>query len=116
MLGITKKYYRKPKKSYRFYKNINTERENRRNELKASREQGFRNAWNGAYQSATGSNITAANRNLGAVGGRAGRQAAQSGSVAAIQGGGKTAKNSKEDVMSSGSYQRGQRLNEKNKI
>lgn len=93
--------------------NINTERENRRNELKASREQGFRNAWNGAYQSATGSNITAANRNLGAVGGRAGRQAAQSGSVAAIQGGGKTAKNSKEDVMSSGSYQRGQRLNEK---
>ena len=33
--------------------NINTERENRRNELKASREQGFRNAWNGAYQRAT---------------------------------------------------------------
>lgn len=89
--------------------NINTERENRRSELKASREQGFRDAWNGAYQSATSSNITAANRNLGAVGGRDGRQAARSGSASAIQGGGKAAKQDKERVMSSGSYQRGHR-------
>lgn len=92
---------------------INTERENRRNELKASREQGFRNAWNGAYQRATSSDITAANRNLGAVGGRAGRQAAQSGSISAIQGGRNTAKDNKEGITSSGSYQRGQRLNGK---
>lgn len=92
---------------------INTERENRRNELKASREQGFRNAWQGAYQRATSSDITAANRNLGAVGGRAGRQAAQSGSISAIQGGRNTAKDNKEGITSSGSYQRGQRLNGK---
>lgn len=92
---------------------INTERENRRNELKASREQGFRNAWQGAYQRATSSDITAANRNLGAVGGRAGRQAAQSGSISAIQGGRNTAKENKEGITSSGSYQRGQRLNGK---
>lgn len=93
--------------------NINTERENRRNELKASREQGFRNAWNGAYQRATSSDITAANRNLGVVGGRAGRQAAQSGSSSAIQAGRSTAKENKEGITSSASYQRGQRLNEK---
>ena len=93
--------------------NINTERENRRNELKASREQGFRNAWQGAYQRATSNDITAANRNLGAVGGRAGRQAAQSGSISAIQGGRNTAKDNKEGITSSGSYQRGQRLNGK---
>ena len=93
--------------------NINTERENRRNELKESREQGFRNAWNGAYQRATSSDITAANRNLGVVGGRAGRQAAQSGSSSAIQAGRSTAKENKEGITSSASYQRGQRLNEK---
>ena len=93
--------------------NINTERENRRNELKASREQGFRNAWQGAYQRATSSDITAANRNLGVVGGRAGRQAAQSGSSSAIQAGRSTAKENKEGITSSASYQRGQRLNEK---
>ena len=57
--------------------------------------------------------ITAANRNLGVVGGRAGRQAAQSGSISAIQGGRNTAKDNKEGITSSGSYQRGQRLNGK---
>lgn len=92
---------------------INEIRERRRNDLRTDREQGFRNEWNGAYQRATSSNITAANRNLSAVGGRAGRQAVRSGSAGAIQGGGKAAKQNKEGVMSSASYQRGQRLNGK---
>ena len=90
-----------------------TQRDRQKQTLKTQREQGFRNAWQGAYQRATSSDITAANRNLGAIGGRAGRQAAQSGSISAIQGGRNTAKENKEGITSSASYQRGQRLNEK---
>ena len=89
------------------------QRESQKQTLKSQREQGFRDAWNGAYQRATSNDITAANRNLGAVGGKSGRQAVRSGSASAIQGGGKAAKQNKEGVMSSGSYQRGQRLNGK---
>lgn len=92
---------------------LNELRNERKQTLRNDREQGFRSNWEGAYQRATSNNITAANRNLGAVGGRAGRQAVRSGSASAIQGGGKTAKQNKEGVMSSGSYQRGQRLNGK---
>ena len=90
-----------------------TQRDRQKQTLKTQREQGFRNAWQGAYQSATSSDITAANRNLGVVGGRAGRQAAQSGSSSAIQAGRNTAKENKEGITSSESYQRGQRLNGK---
>ncbi len=85
------------------------QRETQKSSLKSQHEAGFRNAWNGAYQSASNNEIKNASRTLGAVGGRDGRQAARSGSASAIQGGGKAAKQDKESVMSSGSYQRGHR-------
>ena len=87
------------------------QRDQQKQTLRTQREQGFRNDWEGAYQRATSSNITAANRNLSAVGGRTGRQAARSGSASAIQGGRNQARDNRENVTSSASYQRGQRLN-----
>lgn len=87
------------------------QRDQQKQALRTQREQGFRNDWEGAYQRATSNNITAANRNLSAVGGRTGRQAARSGSASAIQGGRNQARDNRENVTSSASYQRGQRLN-----